>query len=316
MRSASFLWVAPTLLLSWMSGCGGVQVQISKELAVPSVVAVLPMGGEATPRELNYLRSRVREQLRVRYLNVFENDYVDRVLSERGWLADPDRFDPEALPVAEVREALGVEGVVMGHDFRSGYWNFLLLYRRSLRGVVGMYVAGGEHSWQARHRVSRSGGILLELGQIFSALRNQFQSGSPRVFVALAEEFVADVLATLPELQPGALRRSPPPRIAEVEVKRLPSAAPEGRIQITVEATPAGVVSFDLLPEVVNMPTVEVAPGRYRGIYTVVRGDELAGPLDVKVHIRDPFGRQSTETVQHPSQVTSEMTTPSKSQRP
>ncbi len=286
-RPLRFACVA--ILFLPMTACGGVQHTIRTNVPAPHTVAVLPFAGTADPAVRDSARLLVHSRLHARGLQVVECSWVDRLLSERGWLTDPARFDPAQLPLAQVTAALGVEAIAVGRDFDESRFNLLLVRRHSFGGRLELQLADGGAWWSSNHSASSLGGFLLASGQVVTELRAQGDYGTPMATLALLDEFVEDVLATVPmqELVPAA---GSAPQLHTARCERMPTITGE-RLVVEVAANPDATVCFDAPPLTgVPMSPVPGQPGRFRGAH------DLAGispALTITILARDSFGRET-----------------------
>ncbi len=284
------------LILPLLQGCG-VTARLNERVPPPRRIAVLPMAGEAAAKDRALIRSMLGQSLLVRNVSVVENAYVDRVLSEEGWMTDPGRFDPFLIPPAEVCRALGVEGIIIGTGFETEDREYFLYFRRGLQGRLMWWSGEGRLYWEADHCATRSGGVLIGSDQIITTISEHVENGTSLAFVEVVEEYLDEVLATLPEFDPEGLPRPVPPAITGIEVERIEEAAGEEgkRIRVTAKATAGSLVTFDLIPGPKNIPTIEVDPGRYTGIYARLPGDGVQADSKVRVRARSPDGRETVQ---------------------
>lgn len=277
-----------TILLLPMAACGGVQHTVRTTVPAPRTVAVLPFAGTADAAVRDSARLLVHSRLHERGLRVVDCTWVDRVLSERGWLTDPASFDPAQLPLAQVTAALGVDAIALGRDLEDSRFNLLLVRRHAFGGRLELQLADGGAWWASDHRTSNLGGLLLASGQVFTELRAQGAHGTPMATLALVDEFVEDVLATVPmqELPPVP---GSPPLLHAARCERLATATGE-RLVVEVQADPGAAVRFDAPPLTgVPMAPVPGQPDRYRGAHDLAAGSPA---LTVTILARDAFGRE------------------------
>ncbi|MCA8958986.1 MAG: hypothetical protein KDC38_00675 [Planctomycetes bacterium] len=312
----------PALAAVWLvgalaAGCAS-PVEVSVGLAVPGRVAVLPVTGPAGPAERDYVRTLVRERLRVRNFAVIDNAYVDRVLSENGWLHDADEADGTLLPHLSDREeeldaatlcaALDVDGLVIGEDLRARDLNLLVVRCHGIDGRWHLRGANSSFAWRTHFSVRHWGGLLLQSGQLFSALGEQLRAGTRSAFRVLATEYCDELLDTIPMAAPESLDLPIAPEIFAVESHRRPGEL----LEVEVTATPRALVSYDLAPHLRGLPTREVIPGSYRGVHRVDSGERFPFDGVVRAHIRDRFGHAdpSREAADRPT------TPPARSEAP
>lgn len=277
-------------LLLTTAACGGVHHVIRSDVPVPRTVAVLPFAGAADAAVREGTRALVASRLQARGYHVVESAWTDCVLSEHGWLRDPAGFDPAPLPLAEIVGALGVDAVAIGREFDESSFNILILRRHSFGGEVALRDAEGRAYWSANHAATVQGGFLLTSGQVFAELRAQGEHGTPMETLALVDEFVADVVGTVPAHpnEPGGDRE---PELMRVTQSRTPRHDGSERLVIEVQASPGCHVCCDLGPGHVGVPMVALPgePGRFRGAQDLPAG---AGPMSIVVRARNQFGRE------------------------
>jgi hypothetical protein len=280
-------WPA-ALLLATLASCGAVSSRVRSDLPAPHTIAVLPFAGGAELAVRDSTRLLVNTRLRERGLLPVDCAWVDRILSERGWLGDPAKFDPSKLPLAEATMALGVDAVVVGRDFDESRFNLFLIRRHAFGGSLAMQNADGDAWWSAQHRASNLGGLLLASGQVITELQAQTAHGTPIATLALVDEFVEDTIATVP-VQPSVI---PPPTTAELRdlrVERMANAHGE-RVLVEVHADARASVTFDLpASRSVPMAAVPGQSGLFRGAHDVEAG---ATGAPIVVIARDAFGRE------------------------
>ena len=283
-------------------GACGVSSEARSELSRVHSIAVLPFQGEGSLADRELVRTWTRERLATLNLRVCDNRSVDRVLAERGWLADPERFDPAALDSKAACAALGVDAVLFGRDLEERSLDLLVLFRRSFGGELICRGADGSQWWRASYTAARSGGVLIKSGQLFDALAEHFEKGSSRTYAALVGEYLDDVLATLPRFPADALQAAPPPMVAAIDhmTRRTGATGPGAEwVELSARATPGTEVRFDLAGALRGLPTWERAPGEFTGIHARVPNDGLvAGALPVTLHVRDRSGREQTLQVE------------------
>lgn len=281
--------IAALLALS-LAGCGGVHHTLRTDVPQPATLAVLPFAGDADVATREAARALVQSRLAARGYRLAETPWVDRVLSEHGWLRDPAKFDGERLAIDQVIAALGVDAVVVGRDLDESSFNVFLLRRHAFGGALAVQRPAGTY-WSANHSAGAFGGFLLMSGQLFTEVRAQGDHRTPMSTLALVDEFVADVVATVPArtLAPDT---GAEPAIGQVRASRSPSADGATRIVVESDATPGCTLWLDLPPTAVGVPMVALAdaPGRYRGTHDL---PAEATPGTVVVRARSRYGRET-----------------------
>ena len=278
-----------------LTACGGVSARVHREVPQPDRVAVLPLAGPAPACLREAMRQLVHSRVRTRGYEAPEPAWVDRVLSEHGWLRDPATFDPKDLPLAAVLQALDVDGIVVGTGFDESRFNILVLRRHAVGGDLTLRVADGRDAWSSSHTTSTLGGFLLTSGQVFTELRAQGEHGSPMASLALADEFTADVLETLPRREKPRVDRAQPV-VRAVVARRLPGRDGEQRFVVEAEASAGASLRFQLDPFVAGVPMTATArdPQRYVGALDVPKDVVLKR---IAVQARDAYGREGAAEV-------------------
>lgn len=280
-------------MLCTLGACGSVQHALHPEVAAPHSIAVLPFAGTAELGARDSARLLVHSRLRERGLLPVETAWTDRVLSERGWLTDPATFDPAGLPLAEVQAALGVDAVVFGQGFAESRWNLLLVRRHAFGGSLSIQRADGGVWWSAEHGASNLGGLLLASGQLLTELQAQTNHGTPMATLALLDEFVEDVVATVP-LQATKAPHGAAPQLRDARWER-PTAANGGRLLVEVRADAGSMVRFEV-PSLTGSPMAPVPgqPDLFRGARDLPPDTPFAA---VTIVARDAFGRETRTEV-------------------
>lgn len=277
----------PCLALA-LSACAGVTLTRDGG-PMPRTVAVLPLAGDADPRLRLLCRALLVSGLQQHGLRVAETDHTDRILAEYGWLRDPAAFRPEGMEVGSACAALGVDALAVGTGFDESSFNLLLVRRHSFAGDLELNRADGSRALRVGGSTARTGGFLLQSGQVLSELREQGEHGTPRASVALVDAFVDDVLAALPPPTAGdggepAAAMAVALRAADLRLE----AGDGGRARLSVRGTvpPGTRVWLDLDPATNGVPARE-----RDGAFSVARDLDAARPVDV-VHLRarDGFG--------------------------
>lgn len=277
-----------------LAACGGVHHAVRSELPQPATIAVLPFAGSADVGTREATRSLLNSRLAARGYRTAELPWIDRVMSERGWLRDPAKFTTTKLPIDDVVTALGVDAIVVGDDFDESSFNVLVLRRHSFGGALALQTKRGAY-WSATHSAGAYGGFALTSGQVFSELRAQGEHGTPMMTLALIDELVDDVVETVPARK-NVAPVEPEPVVANVATTR--EAAPDGGTRLVVESTapPGCTLWLDVLPTSRGIPMVALpnTNGRYRGTHDLPTNDTAAS---IVIRARTPFGRETRTEV-------------------
>src|SRR5690606_13244559 len=128
------------------AACGGVGYRLD-DSPPPATVAVLALSGSAPLP----LRDAARQLLHARLANLGyrtpEPAWIDRVLSEHGWLRDPAGFTLDAAALPAVLAALGVDAVLAGDEVDESSFNVLLLRRHAFGAELAVRRADGSTWW-------------------------------------------------------------------------------------------------------------------------------------------------------------------------
>lgn len=290
----SFLCLIP------LSACSGVTARVASDMPAPRSVAVLPISGSADPAARELARSLLASRLAAQGFQVVEAGYVDRVLSERGWLRDPEAFDIQQVPSGDAVRALGVDAVLRCDGLDAHSFNGLVLRRQSVGGAIHLVGADGREWWQASGTNANNGGFLLQSGQVFTEIRDQAAHGSPMAMVALLDGFVEDVIASVPSQPPPGAPLSPglPLQLSDAAVERVPMPGSNRlRLRVRATATAGCQLTFDVEGVLSGVPMVRsttkaAATSAFQGEADLPNG--TVGR--VLVHIESPYGdRQSVE---------------------
>lgn len=268
-----------------LAACGGVSYRLDEKATAPATVAVLPMQGPAAPGLRAAARQLLQSRLAARGYRTPELAWIDRVLSEHGWLRDPDRFVLDAKQLPAMLAALQVDAAVVGDGFDETSFNVLVLRRHSVGGRMAIVDTKGREFWSADHGASTLGGFLLTSGQVFSELRAQGEHATPMSTLALVDELVEDVIGTLPARELMAPPASPP------AVTAVTKDVVGEQVVVRARATAGASVRFDLVPHVSGVPMVAAPDGEtFVGRYDVPAGTDVQR---VVVRARDAWGREA-----------------------
>lgn len=209
-----------------------------------SLVAVLPVVSNklASQERVMLVRSLVETELRKKGFNLLEQRFINEICESTSCEAREElfsRFGIDALVELELRTAMSR--------------NFLLLYADSVSGTLYFLDRDAnviEASFQKNHR---SGGVMLNTGQVYEAIDTQAESFSDVTFEPLARAFAQRIVARLT-----------PPSIAEARFspEQLFLGEPELEGEtLCVQASPSG--SLLLIGERVSATLPERSGGRY-----------------------------------------------------
>lgn len=279
------------LLALTATACGSVSHHVAADVPAPTTIAVLPVPGPAPAGLRDAARQLLHSRLVARGYRCPELAWVDRVLSEHGWLGDADRFVPDAARLPEVLAALQADAALVADGLDESSFNVILLRRHAVGGRVAIRDATGRTFWSSDHGASTFGGFLLTSGQVFAELRAQGEHGTPMASLALVDEFVADVVGTVPLRETAAAPAAP--TVAAVVARRTAPAPGTERVVVTARASTGATLRCDLEPFVRGVPMVASTADAtaFVGQYDVPAGTTLQR---VVVHARDAWGREAT----------------------
>lgn len=278
-----------------LGACGSVSYRVATDVDAPATVAVLPLQGPAPAGLRDAARQLLHSRLTARGYRCPELAWVDRVLSERGLLRDPDHFALDAGRHGEMLAALQVDAVLVGDDVDESSFNVFLLRRHALGGRVAIRDGKGREFWSSDHGASTFGGFLLTSGQVFAELRAQGAHGTSMASLALVDEFVEDVVGTVPQRE-GTPPPLPLPTVANVESFRVAADGDAVRVVVKARSAHGNSLRFDLPGIAAGVPMVAAADdaSRFVGQYEIPN-DRPPGRLVVRA--RDAFGRETTAEV-------------------
>ncbi len=287
--------LALTGMMVVFAACGSVNYRVNASVDAPRTVAVLPIRGAAPSGLRDVTRQLLHSRLQARGYRLPELAWVDRVLSEHDWLRDPERFTSNPTALAAVIAALQVDALLITDELDESSFNVILLRRHAVNGSARIHDAEGREYWSAGHGASNFGGFLLTSGQVFAELRAQGEHGTAMASLALADEFVADIVGTIP-LREAAPLRAEPPRITHLTAARTPRTDGSERILVRAHATTGATLRFELAPHTSGVPMVQ-EPGhaeRYQGEHDIPFGTAVQR---VVVRARDAFGRETASEI-------------------
>jgi hypothetical protein len=289
-RAQAALLVPPLLLLG---ACSSLSSTVHDDVPQPHTLAVLPFAGDAPAPTRELARGLFAARLRELGYRLVEPAYVDRVLAENGWLADPDAFTASTLPLAAAIERLGCDGVLVADDLDESHYNLLLLRRQAVTGHLRILDRSGREWWTASHKVATTGGFLLQSGQVLTELRAQGMHGNSAATIALVDGLIEDVAGTLPRDERTAEPTAPgrPLQVGAVAVQRGGDGGT--RLLVSATATEGASVWFDLGGDVVGVPMTGIGE-RFTGAIDVPAGVATA---TLRVRARDPFGGEQQAEV-------------------
>ncbi|MCB9892187.1 MAG: hypothetical protein H6832_07640 [Planctomycetes bacterium] len=257
------------------------------------LVAVLPIRGSLASSDREVVREMLHHRLATLEMRVVDNAWVDRRLASAGLIDSRDDLVSDALEPATVCRALDVDGYVVGSEFEKCSTDLLLYYRRSLRGHLELWNRDGARVWWSQHSKARSGGLLVQSGQVYKALRDTTGRGAPIEFVRNIEGLLDDMLATLPEPREASapdVMSEPTIRAASIE---RGEEAHEDLWSVRIETVAGSTVTFAIDGRE-GYPMTESKPGEYVGSYVRTPAPvETRDPRISSVVVMDRFGHRA-----------------------
>jgi hypothetical protein len=289
-RTRRLLW----LLLLTTAGCAGASWTADRA-ALPVTVAVLPFGGDADPRLRALCRTLLGNAMRARGFDVLEEEHIDRLLAEHGWLQDEDRFQPSAVPVDAACRALAVDAVVVGRDFGESSLDLLLLRRHAFSGEVRWLRSDGSTALAIAHTAAENGGFLLRSGQVLNELRARGQHGTPAASAALVDAFVDDITAALPP-PPHLAMATAPAAVLATDVA-IGDHGGQRRVTVTGKVPAGSRVWLDIGSPAGGDRATSIPACERDGDYAGACDVPADGPQRVRVRVRDGHGRTASSEV-------------------
>jgi len=293
-RSRAACWCASAGLA--LAGCGSLDTRSTPALTSrpPQVVALLPFDARPDDPEaevrLELFRLIFHSYLSDRGFHALTPEYVDARL-RRARLDTPEQV--RTTGAARLGEVLGADALLIGDRIGVSSFQALLAYRRGLSGRFKLVsTRDGQELWHAEATEYDTGGVLVDSGQVIQAVSDTVQAGRDTAYVRLCQLFCRQVTATLPKVVHRDESAEPAPEIASVSVGQGRSGTLRSgdKIEVEVVGTPAAMGAFDLRPLRSGLALVEGAPGRYRGVHTVLPG-EAAESVTVTARLTNSFGR-------------------------
>jgi hypothetical protein len=265
----------PLAALFAAAACNSLSHQVAGP--APARVALLPFAGTLAPADRDLARELLAFRLRERGYLVQDTAATDRLLSESGWLTDAATFAPAAVPTATACTRLQVDACIVGTSFDRLQSNLVLWRRHALDASLALQRADGSPFWRANGRRTAHGGLVLQSGQLLRELQQQLDHGSPMQTLALLDDLIDAIAATVPSRSAAAAAdatAATPPLLATA-VPMPPHTT------VSVDAPPTATVWLDL-PGERAVPMASVGGG-----FAVTRDTPGAGPASV--HARLPF---------------------------
>ncbi len=276
-------------LLSMLASCASVSHTLDARVAAPHSIAVLPVEGTASLAERELARGLFAARLRERGFLVADSVCVDRALSERRWMQDPDAFAVKGVPLADIATELGVDGLLLVSDFDETNWNAVVVRRHSLSAQLRIVAKDGAVWWSARGSAGETGGFLLKSGQALTELLAQSAHGTGAASIAKLDALVEDLSNAMPRDEDRAAHATPPAIAAPSAIEIRRTNAADGTPCISVMATAQKGALMRV--EVGDSAGVPMA-GPDQVFVASVPCDPAADPV-VRVRARSMFGSES-----------------------
>lgn len=274
------------LLSPFLVACSGLHHARHDEVPRPASIAVLPVGGDAALPVRELARGLLGARLAEHGFLVAEFDVVDQRLAECGWLADPEAFAPGAVAPTAVAHAIGVDAVLLVDDCSETRWNAVLVRRHALSARARIVTQDGREWWRAEDTVGSTGGLLLESGQLLTALGGLGVHGAGAVSVDRVDELTTDFASTWPVATMAATTgmAAATPRVRRAEIVR--SADGERRLVVEAEiASATAVAVVEIGDATIGVP---MAGAGVRTAAVDLLPTSASGP--VRVRARTAFG--------------------------
>ncbi|MCA8970330.1 MAG: hypothetical protein KDC95_11115 [Planctomycetes bacterium] len=262
----------------------------SSDEAPPMLVAVLPIRGSLASGDRDVVREMLHHRLATLEMRVVDNAWVDRRLASAGLIDPRDELVSDALEPEAVCRALDVDGYVVGSEFEKCSTDLWLYYRRSLRGHLELWNRNGDRVWWSQHSKARSGGLLVQSGQVYKALRDTSARGAPIEFVRNIEGLLDDMIGTLPEPHEA----SAPDVMSEPTIHAVAIDRGQEDLWSVRIVTVAGATVTFAIDGREGYPMTEAKPGEYVGSYVRTPTPiESRDPRVSSVVVIDRFGHRA-----------------------
>lgn len=280
----------PFLLVAalFFSGCSASGNKILVGKAEPlnlSYVALLPLDPPVGVRAERVERTRdlLVNELRNKGLLLVEERVVTNVCSTPScpeWPTFFSKYHVDAL--AEVKL-----DTVSGGDFYLGRYS-------TISGTIEFRGKDGSTFYKTEHTTRQAGGLLLNTGAVFQAVKTLNESFQDSTFDPLATKFARDLLSDIDFGKNDAARASSAElKIGEVSLKELGPL----RTKLCVQGTPSNLMSINSRSLVSDL--AEVSPGSYCAVYPA-RNIRMIEQYSAQ--LRSPSGISVTKELSMPVQ--------------
>jgi hypothetical protein len=274
------------LISSLLSGCGGVELKVSKTLDHPNIhpktVAILPfMLTGSAPKSVP-----VHKLFRECFFNYFSYlgyvdiplETIDSKLQAAGMLKYKKVFE---LSPERLRDILGVDAVVKGQVLDTSNFTGGIHAETSIQAkIVMLDLRTGENLWETEHTESTYSGILSPT--IVEIIQDQMEN--VKVYKALyktAELFSIGMMKEIPDPTGVWQEKIRLPEIISIETNLKPNQKlqPNDQIYVNLKGDSGLKGFFGIGSWKSNIPLKEIVPGMYSGNYIVQEQDEVSSAL-------------------------------------
>lgn len=248
----------------------------------PRTVAVLPVEGTLQIRARSILRRLVGTFLADKQYYKLDDEYLDGELARAGWRPWDEAWIPSDAELAHFGKKAGADALLILTGFEDDRVSAAVFYKRGLAGTVKWFdVRSGSVIWSAPVSASRSGGVLLESGQIIKAVADTAAASGEEQFIKLAAVVALDIVNDLPAGAATAELRERP-NVTEITLVSKADLRAGDTLQIQARGTRRSRGVARVGGTNLQFPLHESAPGVYVGSLRIEPGaGGKAGPVSV-----------------------------------
>lgn len=233
--------------------------------AAPRTVAVLAVEGTLQKEPASLLRRFTGALLADRQYTVLDEAWVDAAAARAGLKPWDAKWIPAEETLAAFGREIGADALLVFAHFEDERVSAAVFYKRGLTGTVKwLDVASRKFIWTAPVAASRSGGVLLESGQIIKAVSDTVGASDGGQWVQLAAAAARDVASAIPEggARDGLRAR---PEIQQISIAGDRELAPGKTLQIHARGSARGRAVARVEKLNLQFPMHESVPGEYSG---------------------------------------------------
>ncbi|MBI3817574.1 MAG: hypothetical protein HY286_02695 [Planctomycetes bacterium] len=248
----------------------------------PRTIAVLPVDGSLPARERGILRKLVGGFLAEKQFTKLDDAFVDRELALEGLRPWAAGWIPDDAALARFGKKIGAEAFCTLSGFEDERVSAAVFYKRGLSGTVKWFdVASGKSIWTAPVSASRTGGLLLESGQIIKAVSNTIESAGEEQFVTLAATIALELADAFP-VGPAAVDAPAKSPVVSVRIESPGDLRPGDPLTIRASGAPRCRAYARIGDSNLQYPLHEETPGFYAATIRIESGaGEIDGPVSV-----------------------------------